>query len=318
MRTFCQLRPYRSSSKQVRITRCATFASCSSNPRADRCAVSTSIARRSSGSTRKRPAAIPIVSTTADVEPAFRVGTAAWSIPRDLRERFPAEGTRLERYATAFTCAEINSSFYRPHRRATYERWAASVPDDFAFALKLPKEITHTRRFAGCAEPLERFFDESAGLGAKRAVVLVQLPPSFAFDAALASAFFAELRERYDGGLACEPRHPTWFEPGAGALLGVHRIARVAADPAILPAAAEPGGWGGLRYYRLHGSPRTYWSAYEPERLAGFATSLRGHAAGAPVWCIFDNTAMDAATGNAFTLREMLRDGTSPPSAGGS
>ena len=258
---------------------------------------------------RKPPAAIPSVSTTAEPPAAFRVGTAAWSIPRDLRERFPVEGSRLERYATVFNAAEINSSFYRPHRRATYERWAASVPDDFAFALKLPKEITHTRRFAGCTEPLERFLDESAGLGAKRAVVLVQLPPSFAFEAPLAGAFFSELRERYDGGLACEPRHPSWFDSGAGDLLRAYRIARVAADPAILPAASEPAGWDGLAYYRLHGSPRTYWSAYEPERLATFATSLERRRAVGPVWCMFDNTAMDAATGNALTLREMLRGG---------
>jgi uncharacterized protein YecE (DUF72 family) len=137
--------------------------------------------------------------------------------------------------------------------------------------------------------------------------VLVQLPPSFAYDPALAGAFFRLLRERYAGGLAFEPRHPTWFEPAPEALLQHHRIARVAADPAVVPAAAEPGGWDGLVYYRLHGSPRTYYSAYEDPALDAIAVRLRTHQPGTPVWCIFDNTAIDAATSNALSLESVLR-----------
>jgi nitroreductase len=123
------------------------------------------------------------------------------------------------------------------------------VPDGFRFALKMPKEITHVRRFADTIEPLERFLAETAALGEKRAVLLVQLPPSFGFDSMLASAFFASVRERYAGALAFEPRHPTWFSADAEALLRSFQTARVAADPAVVPAAAVPGGWGGFAYY---------------------------------------------------------------------
>ncbi len=233
-----------------------------------------------------------------------RVGTAAWAIPRDVRERFDGDGSRLERYARRFSCVEINSSFYRPHRPSTYARWAASVPDGFRFALKVPKEITHTRRFAGVVEPLERFLAESAELGAKRGVLLVQLPPSFAYDAALVREFFATVRARYDGLLACEPRHPTWFTAAAEDALKSARVARVAADPAVVPEAAVPGGWDGFVYYRLHGSPRTYYSAYDDVSLRAVAARLRS--ARVPAWCIFDNTALDAATANALDLTELL------------
>jgi uncharacterized protein YecE (DUF72 family) len=233
-----------------------------------------------------------------------RVGTAAWAIPRDVRDRFDPDGSRLERYARRFACVEINSSFYRPHRPATYARWAASVPGDFRFALKVPKEITHTRRFVDVVEPLERFLAESAELGVKRGVLLVQLPPSFAFDAVLADAFFAAFRDRYDGLVACEPRHPTWFAADAEDVLRHWQVARVAADPAILPAAAVPGGWDGFVYYRLHGSPRTYYSAYDEPALHSVAQRLR--AAIVPAWCIFDNTALDAATANALDLTALL------------
>jgi len=210
----------------------------------------------------------------------------------------------LQRYAARLSCVEINSSFYRPHRPSTYARWAASVPDGFRFALKVPKEITHSRRFVDCDEPLERFLAESAHLGHKRGVLLVQLPPSFAYDAALVRPFFAGFRERYDGLLACEPRHPTWFSPETDTLLRDFEIARVAADPAILPYAAEPGGWGGFVYHRLHGAPRVYYSSYDDAALEAIAERLRR--ATAPAWCIFDNTAMDAAAANALETLEKL------------
>ena len=86
-----------------------------------------------------------------------RVGTAGWSIPAGTRDRFPATGTLLERYAQRLSVAEINTSFYRPHRRTTYEKWAASVPADFRFSVKLPKAITHKRKLLHCSDLIERF-----------------------------------------------------------------------------------------------------------------------------------------------------------------
>jgi len=232
------------------------------------------------------------------------IGTAGWGIGADVRERFGDGATRLQRYATRFSCVEINSSFYRPHRPATYARWAASVPDGFRFALKLPKEITHARRLVDATQPLDAFLAESAALGEKRGVVLVQLPPSLAFDAAVADAFFARVRERYAGGLACEPRHASWFDARADAMLAGFAVARVAADPAVVPETSAPGGWRGFAYHRLHGSPRMYYSAYDAGTLASVAERLR--ATTVPAWCIFDNTAFGVATGNALELAELL------------
>ncbi|WP_174273717.1 DUF72 domain-containing protein, partial [Sphingomonas bacterium] len=189
-----------------------------------------------------------------------RTGTAGWSIPAALADRFPADGSHLERYARRLNAVEINSSFYRPHRRATYARWAASVPPGFRFAVKLPKAISHERRLEDCAELLARFAEEVDGLGEKRGPLLLQLPPSFAFAPITAERFFVLAAGCLGGAMVCEPRHPSWFTAEADALLAGHRIARVAADPALVPAAADPGGWRGLTYRRLHGSPRIYWS----------------------------------------------------------
>jgi len=101
------------------------------------------------------------------------LGTAGWNVPSTCRERVGSEGSHLKRYAQVMNAVEINTSFYRPHRRTTYERWARATPDAFRFAIKAPKAVTHTTGFA-CAE-LDRFLDESAGLGKKLAVILIQL-----------------------------------------------------------------------------------------------------------------------------------------------
>lgn len=236
-----------------------------------------------------------------------RIGTAGWSLPRKYAHQFPDEGSGLSRYTARFDAAEVNSTFYRSHKPETLERWAASVPDDFRFAVKLPRAITHERKLADSADLLDRFLAEARLLGPKLGPLLVQLPPSLQFDVEAATAFFRELRTRFDGPVACEPRHPTWFEPPADELLRDGRVARVAADPARVPEAARPGGWPGLAYYRLHGSPRMYYSEYQPEFIERLAREIDSFATSAEVWCIFDNTVSGAATGNALELMAGLQ-----------
>src|SRR3712207_2589622 len=180
---------------------------------------------------------------------AIRIGTAGWSIPKEHAAPFPALGSHIERYAGVFNAVEINSSFYRPHRTTTYERWAASVPETFSFAVKVPKAITHERRLTDVGDLLDRFLSEVAGLGSRLGPLLVQLPPSLSFQTGIADRFLSELRSRIVGSIVCEPRHASWFTPEVETLLAELRIARVAADPAPVPGADEPGGWRGLSYF---------------------------------------------------------------------
>lgn len=234
----------------------------------------------------------------------IRVGTAGWSIPRAVADRFPTEGSGLQRYAARFSFAEINTSFYRPHQRKTYERWAETTPGAFRFAVKLPKALTHDARLVGGEAILDRFLDETAGLGAKRGPLLIQLPPSLVFEPAVAEPFLTLLRDRYDGDTALEPRHASWFEADAGAVLIHFRIARVAADPARTSAAALPGGFAGFSYRRLHGSPVMYRSAYGLERVAALAGALIAEAR--PAWVVFDNTTLGHAADDALMLADRL------------
>ncbi|HWI83752.1 DUF72 domain-containing protein [Ramlibacter sp.] len=238
--------------------------------------------------------------------PCF-VGCASWSLPRDAQQLFPGEGSHLQRYARQLAAAEINSSFHRAHSHATYARWAASVPPGFRFAAKLPKTITHERKLRDCGALLHEFLGQASGLGDRLGCLLVQLPPSLAFDQPLASEFFAQLREAWAGPVCAEPRHGSWFGEDAQQFLESQQVARVLADPVRHAGGERPGGWAGLVYLRLHGAPRTYYSSYPAEQLAALARRMAlALSEQRPVWCIFDNTAAGAATHNALVLQQWL------------
>jgi uncharacterized protein YecE (DUF72 family) len=234
------------------------------------------------------------------------VGSAGWNIPRAHKERFPesGSGSGLQRYAARLNAAEINSSFYRPHARAIYERWSAAVPAGFRFSVKIPKLITHERALTRAREPLTQFLDEVVGLGTRLGPLLLQLPPSHAFDARRVGRFLELLRSVHEGPVVCEPRHQTWTSDAASRLLLKFRVARVAADPPRAAGLEVPGGWPGIVYYRWHGSPRPYFSAYSMEQLAELAVKLQSlH--GVDAWCVFDNTGSGSAAGNALDLRAL-------------
>ncbi|HMJ93856.1 MAG TPA: DUF72 domain-containing protein [Allosphingosinicella sp.] len=243
-------------------------------------------------------------------EDSLFIGTAGWSIPPGHAEHF-GEGSSLKRYSRIFRGAEINSSFHRSHRPATWLRWAESVPDRFRFSVKMPKAISHERKLVDCDELVGRFLEEVSPLADKLAILLLQLPPKLEFDPDLIERFLAHLLPLTSARLVCEPRHPSWFESEPGALLDRFGIARVAADPARVPLAATPGGWRGLTYLRLHGSPIMYRSSYDEARLADYAAMIRADLdAGRDTWCMFDNTASSAAAGDALALMTKL-DGKS-------
>ncbi|UPG84041.1 DUF72 domain-containing protein [Luteibacter aegosomatis] len=240
----------------------------------------------------------------------IRIGCAGWSLSSKVAALFEGQGSHLERYARVFDAVEINTSFYRPHQPKTYARWAASVPDAFRFAVKMPKTISHELRLRDADDALERFMEEAGALGDKLGCLLLQLPPSLTFDKASAETFFASLRRLTALRVVCEPRHATWFTEEATETLTKARIAAVLADPPPI-AGAEPAGDPKTLYVRLHGSPEIYYSAYDEGFIETLATrALDARNAGVDVWCIFDNTARGAAVPNALALTEALKVST--------
>jgi uncharacterized protein YecE (DUF72 family) len=249
---------------------------------------------------------------TQDLKPPFSapsailVGCAGWSLSSAVAAQFPGEGSHLERYARVLPAVEINSSFYRPHRAATYARWRDSVPASFRFSVKLPREITHVRRLHEVSREVDVFLDAASNLGDRFGCLLVQMPPSLAFDPGNAAGLFSQLLERLGAGIACEPRHQSWFGPEAAALLARFEVATVLADPQVAVDPA-PAHYQGVVYVRLHGSPVIYHSDYPHDYLEkNAARLLEHHRQGRQVWCIFDNTASGAAAPNALATKKLL------------
>jgi uncharacterized protein YecE (DUF72 family) len=235
-------------------------------------------------------------------------GTAGWANPPTERTRRTSANSHLQHYAAHFNAVEINSSFYRSHARKTYERWSASTPAGFRFSVKVPRSITHESGLKHCRRELHQFLQETTGLGKKLRVILVQTPASLAFDRAIATRFVKSLTEASTAQIALEPRHPSWFEPRAQATLSDLNVSRVAADPARCEGAGEPPDTASLIYYRLHGSPRMYYSAYTREYLANLSNQIQTlRKSSKEVWCLFDNTARHASWGNALSLAESAR-----------
>lgn len=223
------------------------------------------------------------------------IGCAGWSLPKELRD---STLSYLERYAQLFNCVEINSSFYRHHQAKTYARWASCVPDNFRFSVKVPKKITHEAE--DIAVTAARFLDEIKELGNKLGPLLMQFPPKRAFDAASAERIFSIFREKFRGEIVCEPRHPAWFQAAASEFLQARAISLVGAHPQSIVGAPEIFDDASIRYFRLHGAPRIYYSDYSLDFLDRFKKlpALRSR----DTWVIFDNTALGCAPRNALAL----------------
>jgi uncharacterized protein YecE (DUF72 family) len=249
---------------------------------------------------------------TMDRLPVARVGCAGWSIPKHTASQFPEGTSHLHRYSQLLDCCEINSSFHRGHKIETWKRWAESVPANFRFSVKLPRAITHEAKLDGGPELLVDFLNQIRYLGDKLGPILVQLPPSFNFERSKVVSFLSLLRRHYVGNVVCEPRHSSWFTAQVDRVLEGFAVSRVASDPACVPAASEPGGTLALTYFRFHGSPRRYYSAYTDEFLDAVSLKVKKLVTRAEVWCVFDNTVLGAASSNAIELTSKLRTAKLP------
>jgi hypothetical protein len=153
----------------------------------------------------------PLTATPLESIEAVRVGCATWSIPPARAVQFAGGGSHLQRYSQVLNCSEINSSFRRVHRAATWQRWASSVPPDFRFSVKMSRAITHDAKLECPSEVVMEFVQQIQFLNGRLGPLLLQTPPSLEFESKYVSNFFSLLRKRYRGDVVCEPRHSSWF-----------------------------------------------------------------------------------------------------------
>jgi uncharacterized protein YecE (DUF72 family) len=235
------------------------------------------------------------------------IGTAGWSVPNSMRELFPQTGSHLQRYSSVFNAVEVNTSFYKDHLPKTYERWAQTVPEDFRFSVKLSKYFTHERCLNVSEADLILVLDSIFHLGDKLGALLVQLPPSLTLEAKTADIFFASLRKAYSGLVAFEPRHISWISPEGLQMMKRYHLSKVFADPAPCPLPDQEALSSSPSYYRLHGSPEIYRSAYDLPFVSSISEEIKSHP-GSAAWCIFDNTTFGWSHENAYQLQEILME----------
>jgi uncharacterized protein YecE (DUF72 family) len=270
-----------------------------------------------------------------------RIGISGWRYPGWRGDFYPkglAQRRELAYAAEQLGTIEINGSFYSLQRPSSYRAWRGETPDDFVFAVKGGRFVTHMKRLVDVGDALANFFASGLlALGPKLGPLLWQLPPTFGYDELRLSAFFdqlprttaaaVDLARRHTDKVpddrawvqtdadrplrhAMEVRHPDFATPSAVDLFRTHGIALVVADTAgRYPFLTETTS--DFVYVRMHGDKELYASGYTPEVLDRWSERIEGWVDdGLDVYVYFDNDMKGFAPYDALALQRRLRPGT--------
>jgi len=236
----------------------------------------------------------------------LRIGTSGYVYPHWKGRFYPRSLPQREwlgHYARYFDTVELNNPFYRQPERAQFERWRRAVPDDFRYAVKLNRFITHIKRLKVGADSVERSYGTLAGLGPKAAVVLVQLPPRMKFDADRLIAFL-KLVSRRRRRHAIEPRDSSWLTDDALEVLRRRGVALCLIDTPHWPSRVATTA--DFVYLRFHGPGEKYASAYTDAMLRTWAERIREwRRQGLDVFAYFNNDEGGHAPRDALRLRDL-------------
>jgi uncharacterized protein YecE (DUF72 family) len=247
------------------------------------------------------------------------IGVSGWTYPPWRGDFYPPGLRQREELAYAasrLSSIEINGSFYALQKPESYRKWRDQTPDDFVFAVKGSRFISHMKRLADAEAPLKKFFDSGVfELGPKLGPILWQLPEKFQYDADRLETFFGQLPRTAPDGTklryALEFRSKTFEQPETYELLRRHEIACVLADTAgRWPKVEEDTA--DFRYVRLHGDVELYTSGYDDQALDRWAAKIEGW--GQDTFVYFDNDAKGYAPHDAERLIARLEpDGSRTP-----
>jgi uncharacterized protein YecE (DUF72 family) len=239
---------------------------------------------------------------------AIHVGTSGWSYDHWQGVLYPhgvGVRDRLSFYTRRFQTVELNSSHYRWPRDATFRRWRREVPDNFLLTVKAHRGLTHASRLYAPERWVERIRSAFETLGAKRGVLLVQLPPQLVCDCPRLDYFL----KLFPGWLrvAVEFRHPSWHSEETFNLLEARGAAYCVMSGAGLPCVLR--ATASFVYVRLHGPDREhlYAGSYSIPDLRWWAARiLEWKEMGRDVFVYFNNDGDGNAVRNADALRQMV------------
>lgn len=239
---------------------------------------------------------------------AVHIGTSGWSYDHWQGVLYPhgvPQKARLDYYLQRYATVEVNSSYYHWPRDTTFTGWRERLPEGFRMTVKAPRGLTHSKRLFEPEVWLERIEWGLRGLGEKLGVLLVQLPPSFEYDAERLDYFLEKTPDWIP--VACELRHPSWDREETFQLLERHGAAYCVMSGAHLPCilrATAP-----FVYLRLHGPDPNYLygGSYTDADLCWWADRIREWTGqGRDVWAYFNNDWEGNAVRNADRLKEFV------------
>ncbi len=239
------------------------------------------------------------------------IGTSGWNYPHWRGVFYPSglpPKKWLSYYATYFETVEINATFYGTPKEKTFKNWYKAVPDDFLFAVKASRFITHIKRLRDVGEAIKRFYRVVAPLGEKLGPILFQFPPNLKYDRALLEEFLAFLDLRHPTTI--EVRHESFHDPEFFELLRQAGVALCLSDTAGKYPSLIEILTADFVYVRLHGSRVLYHSCYTEEELKHWAAKLKTW--GLPGYVYFDNDALGWAVPNALRLKALLGQEAKP------
>jgi uncharacterized protein YecE (DUF72 family) len=235
------------------------------------------------------------------------IGTSGWHYPSWRGPFFPKDlpiKRQLQYYASQFQSAELNSVFYRTPTPQAVNAWREQTGNDFVFAWKASKFITHWKRLSSKADTsLELLESRIALLGEKAGPILFQLPPNFKMDSVRLAAFFKLLpkHRRY----SFEFRHPSWYTSEIFKLLSAHNASLCISDHGDAPAPWKRTA--DFVYIRGHGPTGRYKGNYSTATLLAWSKRIENwRRRGWDIYAYFDNDQKSAAPADALRLRRAL------------
>jgi uncharacterized protein YecE (DUF72 family) len=237
----------------------------------------------------------------------YYVGCSGWHYEHWRGVYYPEDLPKpkwLQFYARQFMTVELNSSFYRLPSEKAFNTWRESTPENFLFAVKVSRYITHIKRLRNSGSAVENFLSRAGLLREKLGPLLYQLPPSMKRNDELLQNFLSSLPPRYQHVI--EFRHESWIDDAVFAILRRHNVGLCVFD---MPAFSCPlVATSDFAYVRFHGSEGLYSSCYSDEELSRWAQRIArlGQTVKA-TYMYFNNDAQAFAVKNAMTLENLLR-----------
>jgi len=243
------------------------------------------------------------------------IGTSGWVYshwdgvfyPQDLPSK-----NKLKYFSKHFKTAEINYSFYRLPRPTTYQKWYLETPEDFLFAVKASRFITHIKRLKGVKAAWKNFLNNALNLKEKLGPILFQFPPFFKATSENIQRlegflrFITPLLKRGSCKFAFEFRDKSWCDKKIYNLLQKYNAAWVIVDSPAYPRADEITT--DFVYVRMHGSKVLFTSNYTKKELQDLAKKIKNwQTQDLNVYVYFNNDALGYAVENAKILKQLIR-----------